>query len=228
MRTLHTPQIGERVSSATSVTRRPGTGPAHSIEPIRTLAELEAALGGPSTSSGVNEIRHTLAPVDVAWLAACPLWYIGTGSRPRRGLRLRRRRGGLCDVSPRGDEPGRILILDETTIVLPERPGNRRGDSYRNILSNPGIGIHFVIPGRTDTIRIAGYATLIRDAPWFDDLTVDGNRPPLAIHVDIATVFYHCVKAYRRAQVWHPEYWNPNAAPSRREVAAALKCELTE
>jgi PPOX class probable FMN-dependent enzyme len=208
-------QIGERVSSVTSATERPSARPAHAIEPIRTIAELEAALGGPSTSSGVNTIRPVLAPIDVAWLAACPLWFIGTGA-------------DLFDVSPRGDEPGSILVLDEKTLVLPERAGNRRGDSYRNLLTNPRIGILFAIPGRTDTIRVAGHATMIRDAPWFSDLIVDGTRPPLAIRVDIATVFYHCVKAFRRGQTWQPEYWTPNAAPSRSEVAAALKCELTE
>lgn len=187
----------------------------HAVETITTAEELRDALGGPSLSSGVNEIRTTLADVDRAWLAACPLWFIGTGD-------------DLFDVSPRGDEPGAILVLDENTLVLPERAGNRRGDSYHNLLSNSRIGILFAIPGRTDTIRIAGHATMIRDAPWFDRLTIDGNRPPLAIRVDIHTVFYHCVKAFRRARIWQPEYWTPNAGPSRRQVAAALNCTLTE
>lgn len=179
---------------------------------IRVAGELRAALGGASTSSGVNTIRDRLDAVDRLWLAGCPLWFLGT----------------VGDVSPRGDEPGAVLVLDDTTVVLPERAGNRRGDGYANLLRHREVGLCFVIPGRLDTLRINGTADMISDAEWFGRLTLNGVRPPLALRVTVEEVFYHCVQGFRRAHVWEPDYWTPDAAPSRREVAAALACELPE
>jgi predicted pyridoxine 5'-phosphate oxidase superfamily flavin-nucleotide-binding protein len=204
-----TERVEEQIAEA------PTARPNHGIQPIRNAAELQAALGGPSTSSGVNTIRSTLAPIDIDWLAECPLWFIGTA-------------GNLFDVSPRTGLPGAVLILDEKTLILPEGPGNRRGDSYHNLLVNPGIGLIFVIPGREDTLRIAGHATMVRDAPWYDTLVINGLRPPLAIRVDIASVFYHCTASFTRIHLWDPTTWPKYNPPSRRLVAASLKCELIE
>lgn len=181
------------------------------LVPILDADQLQTALGGPSLSAGVNTIRDHLAPVDSAWLAACGLWFMSTASP-----------SGSCDCTLRGDQPGAVYVLDDAHIVLPERAGNRRGDSYHNLLGNPGVGLIFVIPGRLDTLRINGWATMVSDAPWYDDLTVDGTRPPLAIIVSVVEIFYHCVKGLRRSGVWEPYLWIPTAAPSRRAVAAAL------
>lgn len=182
----------------------------HRVCEITTAEQLRQALGGPSVSGGVNTIRTRLDPIDAEWLAGCGLWFMATGT------------GNSADCSPRGDEPGAVRVLDERHLVLPERAGNRRGDGYANLLRNPGIGLLFVIPGRTDTLRVNGRATMVSDAPWFDELTVGGARPPLAIVVEIKEVFYHCVKAFRRTRLWEPESWTPEAAPSRQAVAAAL------
>ena len=92
---------------------------------------------------------------------------------------------GSCDVSPKGDPPGFIQVLDDTTIAIPDRSGNRRFDGFRNILSNPQVGLLFLVPGRDDTLRINGRARLIRDAPFFDDMIVRGNRPRLALLVEV-------------------------------------------
>jgi PPOX class probable FMN-dependent enzyme len=185
------------------------------VTPVTSSEQLRVALGGPSLSTGVNTIRASLDPVDVEWLKACGLWFIATSGAD-----------GSCDCSLRGDQPGAVLVLDDTTLALPERAGNRRGDGYRNIIENGEAGLLFVIPGRTDTLRVNGGALLVSDAPWMGRLAVDGETPPLAVVVDVAEVFYHCVKGLRRAGVWDPDLWIPDAAPSRRRVADELTGRL--
>jgi uncharacterized protein len=84
-------------------------------------------------------------------------------------------------------------------------------------------GLLFLIPGRTDTMRINGPATLVRDAPFFDRMAVAGQRPVLAVVVEVVEVFYHCVKAFHRSGLWRPETWDRDAAPSRGSVLRALE-----
>ena len=95
-------------------------------------------------------------------------------------------------------------MLDDTTVVIAERPGNKRADGYLNILANPHVGIISLIPGRNDTLRINGRARLVRDAPFFDELAVRGKRPILAVVVEIEQVFSHCPKAFLRSGLWDP------------------------
>jgi PPOX class probable FMN-dependent enzyme len=114
-----------------------------------------------------------------------------------------------------------IHVLDETTVAVPERPGNKRADGYLNVLSNPHVGIISLIPGREDTLRINGRARLVRDAPFFADLEVRGQRPVLAMIVRIDQVFFHCAKAFMRSRLWQPQSWpSAGALPS---VAALCK-----
>ncbi|ANA79232.1 pyridoxamine 5'-phosphate oxidase-related FMN-binding protein [Paenibacillus vortex V453] len=114
---------------------------------------------------------------------------------------------GYCDVSPRGDAAGFVHIMDESWLVIPERPGNRRFDSLRNILSNPRVGLVFVIPGLKETLRINGSAVLIRDEDLLDLLSVQGKRPWLGIGVRVEECFIHCAKAFMRSQVWDSGSW---------------------
>jgi PPOX class probable FMN-dependent enzyme len=130
---------------------------------------------------------------------------------------------GACDVSPKGDPPGHLAyVIDDTTIALAERPGNRRADGYKNILSNPHVGLIFLIPGRGDTLRINGRARLISDAPYFDDMIVKGHRPILALVIEIDEVFHHCSKAFLRSQLWRPETWT-DPVPPRPVIAKAFE-----
>ena len=179
---------------------------------VRTQRELQEALGGPPKSSLINSIRPRLRDVDRAWLAASPFCLLATAGAD-----------GSCDVSPRGDAPGFALVLSDTTLALPERAGNRRGDGYQNLLENGHVGLLFMIPGRTDTLRINGRAALVRDAPFFDQMALDGRRPVLALVLEVEEIFYHCVKAFHRSGLWRPETWGVNEAPSRGEVARALE-----
>ncbi|MET8039510.1 pyridoxamine 5'-phosphate oxidase family protein [Micromonospora sp. NPDC005215] len=173
---------------------------------ITSHEELRDLLGVP-TARAANKERRRLHERDREWLGASPFCLLATAGAD-----------GSCDVSPKGDPAGFALVLDDTTIALPERPGNKRADGYRNILDNPHVGLLFLIPGRTDTLRINGRARLVSDAPWFDDMTVKGHRPVLAVVVEIEQIFYHCAKAFLRSALWQPETWQPDLLPSRARL----------
>lgn len=179
--------------------------------PVTTAEQLEAIMGLPSAAA-VNKVRPALLPVDREWLAASTLCFVATSNA----------RGEL-DVSPKGDPAGFAMVLDDTTIAIPERPGNRRADGFHNILENPQVGLIFVIPGRGDTLRINGTARLVSDAPWFDDMVVRENRPIMAMVVDIREVLFHCSKAFLRSKTWDAESWNPGAAPRRAVIASMVE-----
>ncbi|MFI9643353.1 pyridoxamine 5'-phosphate oxidase family protein [Micromonospora sp. NPDC051925] len=175
-------------------------------EEITSHEELRELLGAPSARAVAKE-RAVLHERDRQWLAASPFCLVATAGAD-----------GSCDVSPKGDPAGFALVLDDRTIALPERPGNRRADGYRNILANPHLGLIFLIPGRTDTLRINGRAKLVRDAPYFDDMLVQGHRPVLAVEVTVEQIFYHCTKAFLRSELWQPETWQPDVLPSRARL----------
>ncbi|SCE80806.1 pyridoxamine 5'-phosphate oxidase family protein [Micromonospora mirobrigensis] len=175
-------------------------------EEIRSHEELRELLGPPMPRVLAKD-RVVLHERDRQWLAASPLCLVATAGAD-----------GSCDVSPKGDPAGFVQVLDDSTIAIPERPGNRRADGYRNILDNPHVGLVFLIPGRTDTLRINGRARLLRDAPWFDRMVVKGHRPVLAVEVTVEQIFYHCAKAFLRSELWQPETWQPDALPSRAKL----------
>ncbi len=112
---------------------------------------------------------------------------------------------GTCDVSPRGDPAGFVRILDEKTLLLPDRPGNRLADSLRNVLENPNVGLLFIIPGITDTMRVNGRAEIVTDPELLEPCAVEGKVPKLALRIEIEQVFTHCSKAFLRAKLWDPE-----------------------
>jgi PPOX class probable FMN-dependent enzyme len=176
---------------------------------ITTAADLVALLGEPSPRVR-DKARPALLQVDRDWLAATPFCVMATASTT-----------GECDASPKGDPAGRLVhVIDERTIALAERPGNRRADGYRNILENPHVGLNFLIPGRGDTLRINGRARLVSEAPFFDEMLVKGHRPVLAVVVEIDELFFHCAKAFLRSGLWDPETWDPEAHVPRRAVIA--------
>ena len=176
---------------------------------ITTTDELVALLGQP-TQLARDKGREELLDVDRHWLAASPFCVIATTDAE-----------GRCDASPKGDPAGRLVhVIDDRTLAIAERPGNRRADGYRNVLQDPHVGLLFLIPGRGDTLRINGRARLVREAPFFDELVVKGHRPVLALVVDIEEIFFHCAKAFLRSQLWQPETWEPDGVVPRRAVLA--------
>jgi PPOX class probable FMN-dependent enzyme len=175
---------------------------------ITSEAELRELLGDPAPRDA-GKVRTCLDALDRAWLAASPFCLVATSDG-----------AGHCDVSPKGDPAGIALVLDDRTLAIPERPGNRRADGFRNILANPHVGLVFLVPGRGDTLRVNGRARLLRDADFFDRMTVRGHRPPVALLVEVEEVFSHCSKSFLRSALWKPETWRPEAAPSRARMAA--------
>jgi uncharacterized protein len=188
----------------------PATPVTMTYDEITSEAQLRDLLGEPKPRAVAKE-RTRLHPIDRQWLAASPFCVIATCDAD-----------GNCDASPKGDPGGQLIcVLDDTTIAVAERPGNRRADGYLNVLANPHVGILSLVPGRNETLRINGRARLFRDAPFFDDLIVRGQRPVLALVVEIDQVFFHCAKAFMRAHLWQPDTWHSEALPAN---AALLKC----
>jgi uncharacterized protein len=184
-----------------------------SFTEITTEAELREAIGGYAKGRAATKVRPKLHPLQIEWLKASPFCVIATSDA-----------AGNCDASPKGDPAGHLVhVLDESTVVIAERPGNKRADGYLNILANPHVGIISVIPGRNDTLRINGRARLVRDAPFFDDLAVRGQRPVLALVVEIDQVFSHCPKAFMRSELWEPATWKPEALPTTAALCVAVQ-----
>jgi PPOX class probable FMN-dependent enzyme len=165
----------------------------------------------PPLQHAAGKARKELHELDRQWLAASPFCLIATAAAD-----------GSCDVSPKGDPAGFTKVLDDTTIAIPERTGNRRVDGFTNIIGNPHVGLIYLLPGRGETLRINGRARIIREAPFFDDMIVKGSRPQLALLVEIDEIFHHCSKAFLRSNLWKPETWDPDAVPSRAKIAKAL------
>ncbi|MDA1256548.1 MAG: pyridoxamine 5'-phosphate oxidase family protein [Chloroflexi bacterium] len=114
---------------------------------------------------------------------------------------------GSVDVSPKGDPAGFVKVLDDNTIAIPDRPGNRRFDGLTNVLGNPGIGMIFVVPGMRETLRVNGTATIVKDKDLLESMAVGGKLPWLAIVVDVKEAFIHCAKALVRSKLWDAETW---------------------
>jgi uncharacterized protein len=179
---------------------------------IGSVDELRDLLGVPA-GRAVTKERTRLHAIDREWLATSPFCVIATSDAH-----------GNCDASPKGDPAGHLVyVLDDATVAIPERPGNRRADGYGNVLSNPHAGIISIIPGRNETLRINGRARLLRDAPFFADMAVRGSRPIMALVVDIEQIFFHCAKAFMRSQLWRPESWQPGTLPSPAALVKAVQ-----
>lgn len=164
------------------------------ITSIDTLREL---VGVPSERA----VKKQLSVLDqhcTAFIQRSPFMLLGTSSAD-----------GRCDVSPKGDQPGFVLVEDSRTLVIPDRPGNRRFDSLQNILANPHVGLLFLIPGMDETLRVNGTAELVRDPLLLGRLAVDGKQPLLAIVVQVEKAFLHCGRSSLRSSVWDPGRYMP-------------------
>ncbi|MGA5537972.1 pyridoxamine 5'-phosphate oxidase family protein [Mycolicibacterium nivoides] len=183
---------------------------------VTSADELRAIVGQP-TAAVAKKVTDRLSEAQQIWLKQSPLGFVATTDAH-----------GRVDVSPKGDPPGFVQIIDDTTIAIPERPGNRRVDGFLNVLQRPHVGTVFVIPGRGDTLRINGTARILSDAVYFDAMAVDGKRPILALEIAIEEVFFHCPKAFLRSETWKPESWNPTAVPSVAQMAKAFKPDQSQ
>ncbi|SEU19463.1 pyridoxamine 5'-phosphate oxidase family protein [Paenibacillus sp. NFR01] len=164
-------------------------------EIITSEEEIRALLGYPSELVQKKVIGH-LDEHCRNFIGLSPLFFLATSDA-----------AGFCDVSPRGDAPGSVLVVDDHHLVIPERQGNRRIDSLRNILENPQVGMVFVIPGLKETLRINGRAFIIRDEDILARMEAKEKRPLLGIGVQVEECFIHCAKAFMRSHLWEPSSW---------------------
>ncbi|UOQ48780.1 pyridoxamine 5'-phosphate oxidase family protein [Gracilibacillus caseinilyticus] len=132
---------------------------------------------------------------------------------------------GECDVSPKGDFPSGVQVLNNKQLVIPDRPGNKRVDSIINILSNPHVGLLFLIPGLGEVLRINGRATIIKNPEILSSMSLKGKPPLLGIGVDVEECFIHCPRALYQSKVWNSDSWPDKAdLPSSLEIFhAALR-----
>ena len=187
----------------------------HVRTPVTTIEELRAVVPEPIARIR-DKARPELHEVHRLFLAAARLYFVATSGA-----------GGDLDVSPKGDPAGAVLVLDDRTLALPDRPGNRRVDGLRNLLQDPHIAIEFFIPGRGDTLRVNGTAAVLADAPYAPRMAVGEKLPQLIVEVAIDEVFFHCSKAFLRSEAWEPSTW-PTAAddhgvPRRAVIAKSLE-----
>jgi uncharacterized protein len=116
---------------------------------------------------------------------------------------------GNGDVTPKGDLPGFVAILDDTTIAIPDRPGNNRLDTWENIVINPAVGLLFLIPGMNETLRVNGHGRITADLPLRERFAIEGRVPATVLVVEVKACYMHCAKAFMRSKLWAPESWPP-------------------
>ncbi|MSR54030.1 MAG: pyridoxamine 5'-phosphate oxidase family protein [Gemmataceae bacterium] len=174
---------------------------------IRSADELATLLGTPSVFSLKKELK-ALDEHMRRLIAHSPFVVIATNSTD-----------GRSDASPRGDAPGFIRVVDDRTLLIPDRPGNKRLDSFRNILETGRIGLLFLIPGMGETLRVNGRAVLTRDESWLKPLSAQGKQPLVAIAVSVEECFLQCAKALLRSKLWEPREWpNLQSLPCAAEM----------
>jgi PPOX class probable FMN-dependent enzyme len=171
---------------------------------LRTEADLREFVGEP-TKLVVEKVIDHIDAESRRFLEASPLFLLATSAED-----------GTCDVSPRGDPPGSVLVLDDHTLAFADRRGNRRLDSMRNIIQRPRVGMLFIVPGQRDTLRVNGTAQIVTEAPYLPRLTMRDVVPQLAIEVRVEELYLHCGKAFARSSLWDPSTW-----PERGTVPSA-------
>lgn len=176
------------------------------LEVLSTEAAIEKAIGKPS-SKVLAKVVNSLDDICRAFIARSPFVVVASSDA-----------SGNLDVSPKGDPAGFVHILDDHTIAIPERPGNRRADTFRNVLQNPKVGLIFLVPDKGETLRISGTARIVRDA-WLRELmTVADRVPELVLVVTVEEAFVHCTKCMVRSQMWKPETWKADGLASIGEA----------
>jgi PPOX class probable FMN-dependent enzyme len=176
-------------------------------QPVTSLEQLRQIVAEP------NELarRKQIAVIDEhcrAFIERSPFLFLATSNAR-----------GDCDVSPKGDAPGFVQVLDDTTIVIPDRPGNNRLDSLSNIIENPHAAALFIIPGAEWTLRVNGRATIIRDAAVLERSAVSGKVPALGVAIEVEEAFLHCPKCMLRSKLWEHEGWTHKDDLSFAQIA---------
>lgn len=177
---------------------------------ISTVEELEAIYGVPAETSTVKEIDH-VSQAYRAYIEASPFAVLATCGP--EGL----------DCSPRGDKPGFVRIHDEKTLMLPDRRGNKRIDSLRNIVRDPRVALLFMIPGSVNTLRGNGRAEITTDAALLESFAVDDKSPQTVTVIHIDAVYFQCGRAIVRSELWNPDkHIDSSTLPTPGQMLSAL------
>jgi hypothetical protein len=175
-------------------------------------AQLRDVLGGEPAKLIREKIANRLNPLTRQFVERSPFVVVASG-RPDGGL----------DVSPRGDPAGFVRILDERTLLLPDRPGNKLADTLTNLLADDRIALLFLIPGVNDTFRVNGRARIVDDAELLAESEVEGKVPQLGILVEVEEAYTQCPKAFLRSELWNPErHIDRSELPSQGEILRAI------
>jgi hypothetical protein len=177
--------------------------------PISTLDQLQA-LAGPVGEASLRKEASFIHPVYRRWIEASPFAVLATCGPD-----------GL-DTSPRGDPTGFAVVQDEKTLLLPERRGNNRIDSLRNILSDPRVSLIFLIPGVGETVRVQGRATISTDPALLGRLAMEGKPPQCVLVIAVESVFFQCARAMQRSRLWSGTTSRPANVPTAGEMLQAL------
>lgn len=151
------------------------------------------------------------------FIAESPLLFVATADRLFN-----------IDVSPKGDAPGFVRVENATTLLIPERPGNRLTYGFQNLLETGSIGLIFVIPGVRETLRINGVGVLTRDPVLLAEFAIDGKAALLCTRVTIKEAFFHCAKALIRSKLWQPEHWRSGASKDSAVKQWAARFDIEE
>src|SRR5947209_8242378 len=162
---------------------------------VTSKDELRALMGQPNERA-VKKQLSALDPHSRSFIERSPFLLLATMSA-----------SGSCDVSPKGDAAGFVTILDDKTIAIPDRRGNKRLDGLMNILDNPHAGTIFLIPGVNETLRVNGSARVVQDEDLLERMAVQGQRPQVAIVISVEECFLHCPKAFLRSDLWNPQHF---------------------
>ncbi|CAN7751159.1 pyridoxamine 5'-phosphate oxidase family protein [Paenibacillus sp. LjRoot153] len=164
---------------------------------IRSIDEIRDHIGEPHPAVQ-NKVINQIDEHAQAFIAKSPLFFLSTSGA-----------NGLCDVSPRGDSPGFVRVLDKHRFIYPERLGNRRIDSIHNLLTNPQVGLLFIIPGVETVLRVNGRAWLTRDEELLATMQLNGKSPIAAVGVEVQECFVHCSRALKLSKIWDSATWVP-------------------
>lgn len=178
-------------------------------EVISAEAELEAVMGKPAPRV-LAKVVDALDDICLDFIARSPFVVVASCDAV-----------GRLDVSPKGDPPGFVKALDGRTLAIPERPGNRRADTFRNVLQNPKVGLIFLVPGKRETLRVSGSASIVRDAWLREAMAVADRMPDLALVVRVEEAFMHCTKCMVRSRMWQPDTWDSAGLASIAEAMVA-------
>lgn len=181
---------------------------------VRSEAELRKLMGGPVAPPVVEKTLSSLDRHCVAFISRAPFVLVASSDSK-----------GRMDISPKGDSPGFVRVLDSTTIAIPDRQGNQRFDTFRNLFESPRIGLIFLVPGKPETLRISGRAEIVRDTPLLESMAANGKVPNLAIVIHVEQAFFHCAKCVIRSRLWLPEHWPsleglPTLAETMKDAAS--------